>query len=315
MLGKTNADQAQGLGKGIQEMLLRRFTQPFCLAHKDGTILDCNEAFRNMFGIDRAGLPASAWCRQVAEVWDLLLAGGRARIGYEGETGPVVFDVHLYTLVPGADPIYGVFVYDLSAYKRREQELARNAATDPLTGLPNRVGLEQAMHALCGRMRRGDAVKAGVLFADIDDFKTINDRHGHAAGDAAIIEVGRRLRMALRQGDMVCRWGGDEFAGLLIAGSDEQPGDGVIDRLHEAFRRPLRFEGSVIPISVSMGGVLDIETWEELEESVGLADTAMYRAKQAGKNRCVLVRPGGRGDGSRGDVHGLREESCRRVTG
>ena len=113
---------------------------------------------------------------------------------------------------------------DSTARKEAEAQLAHLALHDPLTGLPNRRGLAEAIERAIARAQRS-ARPLAILALDLDGFKAINDRHGHPAGDTALIEIAARLRRAIRRSDLVARLGGDEFA--VIAGEAQRLGPGA----------------------------------------------------------------------------------------
>ena len=119
--------------------------------------------------------------------------------------------------------------------RRHERELSAalgSALTDPLTGAPNRLAFEEALQAEHSRILRG-ALPAGLFLVDVDHFKSVNDRYGHQIGDRALIEVVERLRRALRRGDVVCRWGGEELAVLAPGLADTDAIVGFAERLRE----------------------------------------------------------------------------------
>jgi diguanylate cyclase (GGDEF)-like protein len=176
------------------------------------------------------------------------------------------------------------------------QELARRALSDELTGLPNRTLFwEHLSHrlALAGRRQPGFA----VLFLDIDDFKTLNDTLGHAAGDRLLVDVASRLRTALREGDTAARVGGDEFVVLLDEVRTQEGARVVAERLLEVLRAPYEIGADRWIATVSIGVAIGPASFRTADEVVGAADTAMYKAKQRGGGRYVLYSE---------DLHGRR---------
>lgn len=168
----------------------------------------------------------------------------------------------------------------------RARELARKlqamAFHDPLTGLPNRALLGDRMEAALRRAQRY-ASQVLVAMVDLDDFKPVNDRHGHAVGDAVLCEVARRLQRTLRATDTVARLGGDEFV-LVVEDADEAM-SAVGDRLLAAFAAPFEVEGLALPLSPSIGLVVAGAGDDCADRLLRRADAAMYRAKAAGKHR------------------------------
>lgn len=166
-----------------------------------------------------------------------------------------------------------------------ESTLAHQAGHDPLTGLSNRRGLLEALAGHVPAARHGRAV---LLFLDLDDFKLVNDSLGHEHGDALLVEVGRRLSMAVREGDLVSRFGGDEFAVLCTGIEDDAAVVDVAMRLLDAVTAPLVLAGTPVGVSGSLGVVVVGSGHFEAEDVLRDADAAMYQAKAAGKDGWVL---------------------------
>ena len=166
-----------------------------------------------------------------------------------------------------------------------EDELRRQAQTDPLTGLLNRTAFSERLAAATREMDVES--RPAVLFVDIDDFKTVNDSLGHAAGDDLLITVASRLTADVRADDVVARLGGDEFAVLLTDADAERLRD-VADRLLASLRAPMALGGATVSVTASIGGALAVpgDTAERLLHG---ADTAMYAAKRSGKDSRALL--------------------------
>ncbi len=156
---------------------------------------------------------------------------------------------------------------------------------DPLTGLPNRALFFDRLERARARARRGGRQIYAVLYLDLDRFKAVNDSLGHTVGDALLVQVARRIEACLRAGDTVARLSGDEFAVLLeeISGLDEAMA--VADRIHEAFLTPYAVSGHDLYVTLSIGLVTGDAESRDLGGLLRDADTAMYRAKVAGRGR------------------------------
>lgn len=174
---------------------------------------------------------------------------------------------------------------------RQQQELAFQATHDPLTGLPNRTLITDRAERMLARARRNQSPVA-AFFIDLDNFKTVNDSFGHAAGDELLKAVSERLTAALRESDTLGRLGGDEFVvlaeGMGPAGGPELLVTRLAGALRERFVLP-GTDGTPVTVSASIGiAVGDRPTADALLRD---ADIAMYSAKFAGKNRYAIYHP------------------------
>ena len=174
-------------------------------------------------------------------------------------------------------------MHDISGWKELESQLIAQALHDPLTGLPNRaLCIDRLDHALERRRRHAKAI--GVLFLDLDDFKTVNDSLGHGAGDIVIRDVAARLLRAIRPGDSAARLGGDEFA-VLLEDVDETQAAGVATRILAQFEQPFDLGDRSLLMGASVGIALSSEELATSSDLLRAADTAMYAAKDAGKGQ------------------------------
>ncbi len=182
---------------------------------------------------------------------------------------------------------------DVSERRAFEEQLAHQAFHDSVTGLANRALFrDRVEHALERHNRDGGPVT--VLFMDLDDFKTINDSLGHAAGDRVLGEVADRLKGTLRQADTAARLGGDEFAVLLEDGGDGVEAAEVASRILGAFETPVHLDGKVLFVRASIGIASTEHATAAVrgaEELLRDADVAMYMAKEAGKGRYQVFEP------------------------
>ncbi len=167
-------------------------------------------------------------------------------------------------------------------------QLAYRAQHDALTGLLNRLSFEERVrHAIAqaARYKR----RLAVLSVDLDRFKLVNDTLGHAAGDELLKQLAARLVECLRETDIVARWGGDEFVIGLMEIGDRRDVGAVAEKLLDALRTPFDVSGHLSTVSASIGVSVFPDDGRDLDALVRHADTAMYRAKQAGRNGFLLL--------------------------
>jgi diguanylate cyclase (GGDEF)-like protein/PAS domain S-box-containing protein len=177
-----------------------------------------------------------------------------------------------------------LIVKDITAQAEARRQLIHLANHDPLTGLPNRLLLEDRMKtALANASRHGK--KAAILCMDLDRFKQINDSFGHAAGDSCLCEVANRLRQRLRASDTAARTGGEEFVIVLDDIGNLEDVSGVASDILASLGVPHMFERSELSMSASIGIALYPDDSKDPSALWSMADAAMYRAKQGGGNR------------------------------
>ena len=177
-------------------------------------------------------------------------------------------------------------ITDISERKRLEEALRHQAFHDPLTRLANRARFTDRLEHAMSRTTRS-ATGFAVLFMDLDDFKSINDRYGHSIGDLTLVEVARRLESCLRPGDTAARFGGDEFAILLEDLAAVDDASDVAVRVLQALSAPLVWDRKELSLQASLGIAFGREP-VGTDEILRNADVAMYAAKSHGKNRFAL---------------------------
>jgi diguanylate cyclase (GGDEF)-like protein/PAS domain S-box-containing protein len=238
-----------------------------------------------------------------AGVLQFLTSGGREEDAHPGLTEFRMkhrddFWLHVETLRTNLmhdENVKGIVLNtrDVSERKAFEEQLQHQAFHDAVTGLANRALFKDRVEHMIERQAR-DNLPVSILFMDLDDFKTINDSLGHAAGDRMLAEVGERLKNALRQADTAARLGGDEFAILLEDGGDGVDAAEVAARILASLEGPFHLEGKEVFGRASIGiATADAQTGgpEGAEELLRNADVAMYMAKEAGKGRYQVFEP------------------------
>lgn len=175
---------------------------------------------------------------------------------------------------------------DISMLKKIKGDVTRAGLHDPLTGLPNRLLFSERIHNALAIDIPYRILS--VVMIDLDNFKQINDTHGHEAGDKVLIEVARLLKEATRDTDVVARLGGDEFVILLNELTGAEACEQTLERLRDSLAAPYSIDGLTLNLSASIGATLYPDDNSDADGLLRHADEAMYLAKHGGKNRYVI---------------------------
>jgi diguanylate cyclase (GGDEF)-like protein len=174
-------------------------------------------------------------------------------------------------------------VYALLVQRAR---LARLAMFDGLTSLPNRTLIEDRLERAIASQRRNPRTVSALLFADLDDFKRINDEHGHRAGDAVLQGVAARAAGAVRDVDSVGRWGGDELI-VLLENAERDKIPELVQRVRRAIESPIDYAGLRLQVGVSIGVAIVPDDGDGVQDLIRRADRMMYEDKQRRKTSGV----------------------------
>ena len=264
----------------------------------DNSIIDVNQAFTHITGYTgdeisglrlRDFLTSDQFDENICEViWKLIDESGswQGEVWYrrkDGEVFPAWQNMSALHNEQGEAVRYiGVFT-DISEKKASEERIHHLAHYDLLTDLPNRVLLEDRLQNALHRMHRANS-RLGVLFLDLDRFKNINDSLGHPIGDRLLQNVAQRLTAAIREQDIVARLGGDEFLLIIEALHEPEHAGNVARKILEALATRVTIEGHDLFVEASIGISIFPDDGTDPETLIKNADTAMYRAKDTGRN-------------------------------
>ncbi|HEV2744147.1 MAG TPA: PAS domain S-box protein [Rubrobacter sp.] len=264
---RVNRSLCEIVGYTEEELLERTFQD---ITHPEDLDKDLEQARRLLKGEIRSYQIEKRYiCKDGRVVW-VLLNGSLVRDG-------------------AGDPLYFIAqIQDVSARKRMEGQLQRQALQDPLTGLPNRTLFVDRLGQALERTRRRKGHRVAVLFMDLDGFKVVNDSLGHEMGDLLLTLVAERLGRCLRPEDTLARFGGDEFVVLIEEVESSEEAVRVAGRIAEGLERPFLVNGHELFASASIGiGIGDVWT-KTPEDLLRDSDVAMYRAKNGGSGYRVF---------------------------
>ena len=268
----------------------------------EGKILDCNDSFARIFGYDSRDevLGLSAWdfylTPEDRRTSLARLAERRSLTNYEQclrrKDGSHVWILENGNLIEseGKPSVIEGTVVDITERKRAEEQVKHLAFHDALTGLPNRLLFSDRLRVAMVHANRYRE-KLAVLFLDIDRFKVINDSLGHSIGDELLRRVAERVGGCIRQEDTIARLGGDEFTVLLPGIAKDEDAGTIANKILEAVRLPFFIEHRELFITTSVGVTVYPNDGADAETLVRNADTAMYRAKEQGRDNYQLYAP------------------------
>ena len=272
----------------------------YLLADREGALLDVNPALCALSGHAREELlGVRLEALFLSFPWAILQDGSEGESAVQGVEAVLRHrqGYHIHVLFNGSIErgpdgrtvsLTGLMT-DITGRKAAESRLRQLATHDTLTGLPNRALLGERVQEMLEACRPGSSV--AVMFLDLDRFKEVNDSFGHEMGDVLLCEVARRLRRVIRPSDVIARLGGDEFVVVADCASGRPAAECIAAKLLDVLTAPVTVGGIDVIVGASIGISMfpqDAATRETLFQS---ADTAMYRAKDAGRNRYRFFEP------------------------
>lgn len=284
----------------LQTAALEATANAVVITGRDGRVEWVNRAFSDLtgFGLEdvrgetprklKSGIQSDFYYEKM---WETILGGNvwRGELYNRRKDGTIYVEEQTITPVTGTDGSIRHFVsvkQDVTQRRKNEERIRYLALHDPLTDLGNRRSVEESLERVVARARRG--TPGSIVLLDLDHFKVVNDTLGHAAGDTVLVELARLLGTLRRPGDEIARIGGDEFV-LVLEGIPGEAGRMVAERIRQAIHEH-RFEvgGRRFDLGASVG-VVPIDGRLGAAALLALADSALYSAKERGRNRVVLV--------------------------
>lgn len=296
---QTVALRALRAEKQLNQTIVR--SSPLAMYTRDiqGRVTAWNPAAEKLFGWSEAqvlgrflpSVPAAKSYQEEDAALRARALGGESILGIEAQRQKA--NGELFDLSASMSPLrdddgavigFLTIAADVTARKQTERQVEFLAYRDVLTGLPNRLLLQDRFTQAVARAER-NACKVALLFLDLDHFKTINDSLGHATGDALLKDVARRLSECMREMDTISRQGGDEFLVVLSDLEGVEMIGPVLLKIRERLQQPMLYDGHELIISSSIGVALYPDDGRDFETLLKKADTALYRAKDAGRNQ------------------------------
>ena len=272
------------------QALFRHSTMGVALTDHGGWILESNEALQCMLGFHEHELRGAKFGEWAIDLPSSGAETGRCERLYRRKDGTSVWVEETSTAAPGsgnAAPATIWMVQDIEQRKNAERQLQFDATHDALTGLRNRGHLDDVVAEAADAARERSNRGFTVLLIDLDRFKHINDTRGHAAGDAVLAEVGRRLRSWAAHNVVAARYGGDEFAVFIPDIADADVAFETATRLQEVLDRPMIVHSMPTRLTSSIGVCVWSDEFADGDAVVRAADSASYRAKSIGRARVV----------------------------
>jgi diguanylate cyclase (GGDEF)-like protein/PAS domain S-box-containing protein len=298
LVSLLSGERAEAMFRG----LLEAAPDAMVIVGADGTIVLVNRQTEQLFGWDRElliGQPVEMLVpkasrdrhRQHREGFAVEpqvrpMGVGLELFGLRRDGSEFPIEISLSPLDTDEGILVSAAIRDITDRKLAEQAMAHQATHDALTGLPNRVMLEDRLQQAIARSQR-EGTSVAVLFIDVDRLKAVNDSRGHAVGDQLLIAVADRLRGAVRPTDSLARLGGDEFVIVTEGSGHRSSPQRIVERIAAALSQPVQLADIEVPVTVSIG-VASVGPNGDASSLLRDADAAMYQAKEQGRNQYVL---------------------------
>ena len=303
---QKEAEQALRRSEEQTRRIIDTASYAYIAMASDGLVTDWNQAAEQTFGWTREEVIGQSLAEKIIPTGQRdahrdglaqfavhgagVMLGSRREmtaLHRDGREFPV--ELTIWAVGEGAEATFSALVHDITLRKELERQLQHQAFHDSLTGLANRALFADRVSHAMSRQGRGKRSLA-VIFLDLDDFKTVNDSLGHAAGDQLLTAVAERLRGVMRPEDTVARFGGDEFA-MLLEETTRESARRVAERVLAALRSPFDLQGKQVFARGSAGVAVAQPGSLPADDLLRHADLAMYTAKARGKGRIEFFEP------------------------
>ncbi|HMV30400.1 MAG TPA: sensor domain-containing diguanylate cyclase, partial [Anaerolineales bacterium] len=269
----------------------------FIIRNEDGAILQANRAAVSLYGysllelLSKRNIDLSAEPELTQKATNTPLPSDQVitiPLRYHRKKDGTIFPVEITArfITWRGQSVHIVAMRDITERKKIEEELVKLSVTDPLTEIANRRYFYIQAEQIFGRTQPPNTL--AVIMLDVDYFKKLNDRYGHAAGDSVLRQIAVRLQASLRPTDILARYGGEEFV-ILLPRTLPYEAEQVARRLWEAIYSPaFHFEGEEIFVTISVGIASSDSSTDSLDMLMRHADEALYHAKHGGRNQWVV---------------------------
>lgn len=278
-------------GHAFIHTVLEHSMEAVVCANEAGAIVHFNAMAERVFGYKAGDVLGLTLPKLIpSPVLDEVLASGQHMLEFEKVGGvrrngaPLPMRVKMTRVTLPTRQLWVIYIRDIQEIHLKQLEIERLAHVDSLTGLPNRNLLQDRMSQTLATARRYHRNFA-LLYIDLDKFKAVNDTHGHAIGDGVLREIGKRLKACVRDTDTVARIGGDEFVALLTDLKHENDVRIVAERILKVCRQPVALGNNSFQLGASVGIAVYPSDGDSLENIQRHADTAMYHAKNNGRDQ------------------------------